>query len=43
MPAKTGPVPSTNGVMAGIRSGGISTMMAKPSTATVPTFTNAER
>jgi hypothetical protein len=43
VPAKTGPVPSTNCVTAGIFSGGISRMMATPSTTIVPIFMNADR
>ena len=37
-PAKTGPLPSMKRVSAGIRSGGASSTMATPSSATVPSF-----
>jgi hypothetical protein len=43
LPANTGPVPSMNCVSAGIFSGGIRIVIATASTATVPTFMNADR
>ena len=43
LPAKTGPVPSTNCVSAGSLTGGIRTMIAIASTAIVPTFRNVDR
>ncbi len=42
-PAKTGPVPSTKRVSAGISSGGRTNRMPNASAATTPILTNAER
>ena len=43
LPAKTGPVPSTNCVIAGIRSGGSTTRMPSASSRMVPIFMKVER
>ena len=43
LPAKTGPVPSTNWVTAGILSGGSTTMIAMPRKMMVPIFMNADK
>jgi hypothetical protein len=43
LPAKIGPLPSTNGVNAGMCSTGLSQMMATASSATVPSFMKVDR
>ena len=43
LPAKTGPVPSTNCVTAGIRSGGSTTRIPSASRRMVPIFMKVER
>jgi hypothetical protein len=43
LPANTGPVPSMNGVTAGIWMGGSTMMMPAASATTTPIFTNALR
>ena len=43
LPAKTGPVPSMNGVSAGIWSGGSTSRMPSASSRIVPSFRNVER
>ena len=43
LPAKTGPVPSTKRVSAGIRSGGSTTRMPIASSRMVPIFMKVER
>ena len=43
LPAQTGPVPSTNFVIAGICRSGRTTMMATASSRTVPTFMKVDR
>ena len=43
LPAKSGPVPSTNRVVAGICSGGSRMKMPAASATITPIFTNAER
>jgi hypothetical protein len=43
LPAKTGPVPSMNGVSAGSRSGGSTIRMPRARRRMVPIFMNVER